>query len=92
MKRIITRIVFVLLAQIGKPAPQFSAANISGTNYSLSDFKGKVVLLDLWASGCAPCRALTPYLKTLSVKYGKDADIVFTLIGIKPPYSGLTLN
>ena len=55
--------------QTGQPAPAFTAYDGTGSRYSLSDFKGKVVYLDFRASRCAPCRAETPYLKSLADRY-----------------------
>ena len=52
-----------------KPAPDFALPNASGQTIHLSDSKGKVVLLDFWATWCAPCRSETPWLIALSEKY-----------------------
>jgi thiol-disulfide isomerase/thioredoxin len=63
----------------GSTAADFTAMDINGNKLSLSDFKGKYVLLDFWASWCVPCRKGNPHLKDLYAKY-KDKGIEF--IGI----------
>ena len=70
----------LLNAQTGMPAPGFTLKSNLGKKYSLEDFKGKVVYLDLWASWCAPCRAETPRLKALYEKYKNDDRIAFISI------------
>lgn len=60
----------------GSVATNFTATDINGRELSLSDFKGKYVLLDFWASWCVPCRAGNPHLKELYAKY-KDKGIEF---------------
>jgi TonB family protein len=63
----------------GKQAPAFEVKALDGTPYSLSSLKGKTVLLDFWASWCAPCRAAMPALEALNSKY-KDRGLV--ILGI----------
>ena len=70
----------LLNAQTGKPAPGFTLKSNLGKKYSLEDFEGKVVYLDLWASWCGPCRAETPKLKALYEKYKNDDRIAFISI------------
>jgi thiol-disulfide isomerase/thioredoxin len=61
----------------GKPAPEFIATDLAGTRVDLSELRGKTVLLDFWASWCAPCRADAPQLRKLHQRYGdKDLAII----------------
>lgn len=63
----------------GKPAPEIAKNDfVTGKPFSLSSLKGKVVLLDFWASWCKPCRASNPHVKTLYDKYNKKGfDVVY---------------
>lgn len=60
----------------GEPAIPFDGATPDGAKVSLKDFKGKVVLVDVWATWCGPCRAETPHLKKLEVEMA-GKDVVF---------------
>jgi thiol-disulfide isomerase/thioredoxin len=71
-----------------KPAPEFSLTTVEGKNASLTDFKGKTVLLDFWATWCLPCRESTPMIEkfqsafsdkglvALAVNAGEEAEVV----------------
>ena len=60
----------------GLPAADFTYPDAAGKQISLSDFKGKVVIVDVWATWCGPCRKELPYLKNLE-KELKDEEVVF---------------
>lgn len=61
----------------GDDAYNFSYEDRNGKTVSLSDMKGKVVLVDVWATWCGPCKAQIPYLKTLEEEMnGKDVQFV----------------
>jgi thiol-disulfide isomerase/thioredoxin len=64
---------------VGKLAPDFSQADINGNQLSLFSLRGKVVLLDFWASWCGPCRGENPNVVKLYEKY-KDAG--FTVMSV----------
>ncbi|HYM91833.1 MAG TPA: TlpA disulfide reductase family protein [bacterium] len=55
---------------VGRPAPDFSLALLNGGTLAFHSLKGKPVLLNFWASWCAPCREETPLLVRLHKVYG----------------------
>jgi peroxiredoxin/YHS domain-containing protein len=62
-----------------RPAPAFSLKNLAGETVKLSDLKGKVVLVDYWATWCAPCVATMPEMQKLHEKYGAKG---LTVLGV----------
>jgi len=60
-------------------APDFNLPQLDGQALRLSSYRSKVVLLDFWASWCAPCREETPHLIDLQTKYG---DRGLQIIGV----------
>ena len=50
-------------------APELSLTDLSGQRLELSDYRGKVVILDFWATWCSPCRTENPFLVALQNKY-----------------------
>lgn len=65
---------------VGANAPDFSLADKNNKPVKLSDFRGKYVYLDFWATWCIPCLKEMPIMKELHEKYGKD--IVFVSISV----------
>ncbi|PKB15565.1 TlpA disulfide reductase family protein [Flavobacterium sp. 5] len=60
-------------------AIKFSLKNLEGKVINLSDLKGKVVVLDFWATWCGPCKASFPAMQDLVTKY-KDKNVVFLFV------------
>ncbi len=63
----------------GGPAPAFSLASRAGSQVSLAQYRGQVVMINFWASWCGPCRQEMPLLESIYKKYGKMG---FTMLGV----------
>lgn len=67
--------------KVGDKSPDIAFQDTSGHDVKLSDFKGKYILIDVWASWCYPCRIQHPHLVTLQEKM-KNKSITFVNISI----------
>lgn len=64
---------------VGKVAPNIEGDDSAGKKLKLSDYRGKVVVLDFWASWCGPCMALVPHARDLVKRY---KDEPFAMVGV----------
>lgn len=66
----------------GLPAYNFSLYDTKGNLHSLSDFRDKVVVLDMWAMWCAPCLAEKPYFLEVEEEFKNREDIIFVGVSV----------
>ncbi|CAN5634331.1 thiol-disulfide oxidoreductase ResA [soil metagenome] len=70
---------------VGKPLPPLALTDLSGKTHTNASLKGKVVLLDFWATWCGPCKAASPTMDSLYKKYkSKGLQVVGVNITDKP--------
>jgi len=68
----------------GQPAIDFSYPDIKGDTIALSDLKGKVVVIDVWATWCGPCKQQIPFLKKMEEEYrGKDVEFLSVSVDVE---------
>lgn len=65
---------------VTEPASGFTLTDLEGKQVSLADYKGKIVILDFWATWCAPCKASFPAMQMAVNKYKEDANVKFLFI------------
>lgn len=71
--------------QVGQQAPDFTLQTLDGKTVHLSDFHGKGILLNFWATWCEPCKVEMPWFVDLQKQYAPDG---FTVIGVALDDSG----
>ncbi|MEW6028885.1 MAG: TlpA family protein disulfide reductase [Chloroflexota bacterium] len=69
----------VLPALVNYPAPELTLTDLNGQSYSLADYRGRVALVNMWATWCPPCRQEMPTLQSFYEQY---ADLGFVIIAI----------
>ncbi|WP_110011266.1 TlpA family protein disulfide reductase [Chryseobacterium sp. AG844] len=92
MKNSLTILFFILFSgyifvqstiEVGKKAPEITMTKADGTSFSLSALKGKLVLIDFWATWCATCVEEQPQLKTMYDSYsGQVKKNQFEIVGV----------
>jgi len=71
--------------EIGKRAPQFTLQDMSGREVSLGDYRGKIVILDFWATWCGPCRMTMPMLDDIQKEY--EGKLSVLAVNLQEPKS-----
>lgn len=77
---------------IKRPAPAFSVKDREGNLVQLNDFKGKVVVLEFWATWCSPCKRSMPGMQAVVNKYKDDDEVAFLFVDVfqqEPNYKEL---
>ena len=79
-----------LAAKVGKPAPKFVIVDYEGREVSHVDLRGKVVILNYWATWCAPCRREIPEIDSYVRRHrGKPLAVYAITLDKNVPYSRL---
>ena len=71
--------------EIGQPAPDFELSTLDGKAVHLSDYRGKAVVLNFWATWCDPCKVEMPWLVDLQQRYGPQG---LQIVGVAMDDSG----
>lgn len=74
--RSFNRLYNIKRSEKGKETVGFKFEGLDGSLYTLADFKGKYIYIDIWASWCSPCLKQIPYLKELEKKYSDKINFV----------------
>ena len=73
----------------GKPFPDFTLTDLSDTTHTSESIKGKVVVINLWFTACAPCIHEMPELNTIVEEYKENEDVLFLAFALDPKGSRL---
>jgi len=78
----------LLAKRVNKPAIDFEVKNLQGEVVKLAQLKGKVVVLDFWATWCGPCKQAFPYVQKIYEKYKDNPDVVILAVNTWENESG----
>lgn len=80
--RLTPRYEELTVLSVGSPAPDFEMIDPQGRRSKLSDFKGKYVMMDIWATWCGPCKVEIPYFEKQYELFAGDSRIEFISISL----------
>lgn len=69
--------------QVGEAAPAFKLPDLSGQQVSLDQYKGRVVMLDFWATWCGPCRMTMPLMESIQKEYADN--LILLTVNLQEP-------
>lgn len=75
MKKLLFSLALMLIS-LSVLSPALNAASPSADRLDLADYRGKVVVLDFWASWCVPCRRSFPWLNTMHARYAQQGLVI----------------
>jgi len=78
--------------RVNKPAVDFALKNLDGSVVKLSDLRGKIVVIDFWATWCGPCIQSFPYLQKVYEKHKNDPDIIILAVNTWESKTGKDLE
>lgn len=69
----------VVPASVEYPAPELTLSDLNGQSHSLADYRGQVVLVNLWATWCPPCRQEMPALQSFYEQYAERGFVIIAI-------------
>ncbi len=80
----------IMKSMIKEKVADFSVTDLKGKTLSSASMKGKIIIIDFWATWCAPCKAALPAMQMLVNKYAKDKGVDFYFVTTQERPAGLT--
>ena len=73
--------------EVGREAPNFTLRDLDGGDVSLKEYRGKIVILDFWATWCGPCRMTMPIIDSLQEEYSGKVSVL--AVNLQDPKSAV---